>query len=515
MRELVLTKQGDSLRAFLLEQRHLVEYHEMTGGGAYALGDIFLGEITQVIKGLNAAFVQLGLPREGFLHYSDIGCSLPIQRVYIEALRRGHSPPEQLPLPDSALPKEGSITDYLQPGDWLLVQVVKEMSDTKGPRLSTQLSLTGQALVLLPFSPEIGISQRITDPLQRQRWREELRSFYRPPYGMILRTTGQFLPPQELQIEYEKLISRWETLLKRLSGQRPPYRLSENPSPLVNILQEYLSPPPKVIHTEDEKIYVELQQYLQEHTLPTPPILRLHRKRESLESFLDLERTSRLLLGRTVTLPNGGYIVIEHTEALHVIDVNSGSLPAQGRPPEEIILQTNLLAAQEIARQLRLRDLGGIIVIDFIDMRSAEHRQRVYERLCEAMKTDRAKHIVLPMSDFGLVQITRQRRRAPTELEEVFSCPTCYGSGKLTHPDILPLRIETQLRYWGSQYPRASLQAKVHPMLLAYWKTRYPHKDSWIWNLIPHRWLKIEAHAELPLSQALLFIEGHQIATIG
>ncbi len=514
MRELFLSKQGEILKAFLVEERQLVEYQVAPESGAYRLGDIFLGQVTRVIQGLNAAFVQVGLVREGFLHYSDLGWSLPAQRAYLDALRAGKPPPAELPMPQSPFPKEGDIRDLLRPGDWILVQVVKEMSDTKGPRLSAQLALTGQGLILLPFSPEVGVSQRIFDPALRQQWRERLQTFLRPPYGVILRTQGQYLPLSALQAEYERLIQKWESLLKRLERRAPPLRLSEASSPLQPLLQGYLSPPPDRIHSQDPILHQELQEYLRQHPLAVPPALRLHKPRDTNNPFHDLEKTARLLLGRTVTLPNGSYIVIEHTEALHVIDINSGSVAAQGGHPEEIALQTNLLAAEEIARQLRLRDLGGIIVVDFIDMRSPENRKLVYERLRDAMQPDKAKHSVLPMSEFGLVQITRQRRRPPIELLEEVPCPVCQGTGRVSDTNAFLDRIATQLRFWGEKYPRAALALKVHPLLLTHWQG-HSQKTFWHWNLLPHRWLRLEADPQLPFGQALLYLEDKLVATLG
>lgn len=513
MRELFLSKQGETIQAFLVEERQLVEYQVAGEPAAYRLGDIFLGQITRIVQGLNAAFVQIGLEREGFLHYSDLGWSLPTQRAYLQALRSGQPPPAELPLAESPPPREGDIGQFLRPGDWVLVQIVKEMSDTKGPRLSTQLSLTGQGLVLLPFSPEVGLSQRILDPALRQEWRARLQTFLRRPYGVILRTQGQYLPLPALQAEYEHLIQKWEALLKRLERRAPPLRLSETHSPLQPLLQDYLSPLPERIHTNDPALHQEIQDHLQQTPLPTPPALRLHRPRDTNNPFYELERTARTLLGRTVTLPNGGYIVVEHTEALHVIDVNSGSVAAQRVSPEEIALQTNLLAAKEIARQLRLRDLGGIIVVDFIDMRSPESRRLVYDRLREAMQTDRAKHAVLPMSEFGLIQITRQRRRPPIELLEDVACPVCQGTGRVSDTRLFLDQITTQLRFWGEKYPRSVLTLKTHPLLLSYWQA--PPKSRWKWHLLPHRWLRIEADPNLPLGQALLYSESKLIATLG
>jgi len=516
LRELILTQERDKLRAYLLEHHQLVEFYELGGAVPYSLGDIFLGRVTQVVRGLNAAFVDIGLAREGFLHYSDLGPSFPLQQAFLRNLRRGHwNPSDQVGhFPPPA--REANIADYVQVGDWILVQVVKEMSETKGPRLSAQVGLTGQALVLLPFSAEIGVSHRISDPALRAQWKEHLRQMYRSPYGIVLRTQGQYLSPPEVAAEYERLIQRWEAQLQALLGKHPPYRLFGDNTPFSTLLHELLSPPPQVIHAVEAELHQKVCSYLEAHPLPVSPQVRLGLRKTPFTHAAELDRLARQLLGRTVTLPNGGYLVIEHTEALHVIDVNSGSLAAQGKLPEETILQTNLLAAHEVARQLRLRDMGGIIVVDFIDMRQPEHRQLVYERLREAMKADRAKHAVLPMSEFGLVQITRQRRRLPVELPEEHRCPTCKGSGRLAYPGKPLEEMQAQIRHWGAQYPKMPLTLRVHPSLLAYWRSVYPAAGYWIWNLLPHRWLRVEPSPEvLPLRGLLLDPAGRPLAEVG
>ncbi|MCS7162762.1 MAG: Rne/Rng family ribonuclease [Bacteroidia bacterium] len=515
MRELVLLKEGEVVKALLFEHKQLVEYYQLRAAPC-KLGDIFLGQVTQVVRGLNAAFVDLGLSREGFLHYSDLAWGFSIQRAWVEALRRHQPLPPPLPLAEGPLPKEGQISSYLKPGDWIIVQVVKEMVDNKGPRLTTQIALTGQTVVMLPFSPEVGISHRITEAGVRQVWKEALQQIHRPPYGIILRTGAQALPLHQVEAEYLRLIQRWEELMKRLVGQLPPRRLTEAELPLHQLLQDVLSPPPQVIHTTDEPLYQQIQQFLRTAALSPPPALRFHRRRQNLESLFELERSVRNLLGRTVTLPNGGYLVIEHTEALHVIDVNTGSLAAQTLSPEELVLQTNLLAAQEIARQLRLRDLGGIVIIDFIDMKNPDHRQKVYERLREAMRTDKARHTILPMSEFGLVQLTRQRRRAPLELPQSALCSLCKGSGQALRPEALLLHLQQMLQYWASAYPRLFLKVRLHPFWVAIWAQKYRWHGSWVWNLLPHRWTFVEPDSELTLTEAVLqTLEGKVIVTLG
>lgn len=516
MRELVLQRKDGSIEAHVLENRSLVEYYITQTASSYALGDIFLGEVTQVIRGLNAAFVHLGLPKEGFLHYTDMGPEVLLQKAFLEALRAGQPTPSLAfdPLV-SSLPKEGSIADYLAPGDWLFVQVVKEMSENKGPRLTTNIGLTGHYLVLLPFSADTGVSHRITDPTLRQFWKEQLRQLYRQSYGLILRTSGATASPAEVAAEYHTLIHRWESFLSTLSGKKPPYRLSTEEDGLYYLLNDLLNLSPQIIHTTDEALYRQIQRYFTQHAFSSIPLLRLHRRSESLRSLFDLEQAKRTLLGRTVTLPNGAYLVIEHTEALHVIDVNTGSLPAKSASVEELIFQTNLLAASEVARQLRLRDLGGIIIVDFIDMKKPEHRQRVQERLREAMRSDRAKHTILPMSEIGLVQITRQRRRQPLEILEVSPCPICHGTGRLSYLPDLSKRLRQTFGWWAERYPRLPLRIRVHPIWWSYWKDHYPAQGTWIWNLLPHRWVGIQIDESFPITTAeLKTLTGEVLAVI-
>lgn len=503
MRELVLTREEGNLQAYLLEGRTLVEYYETRAASSYALGDVFLGEVTQVVRGLNAVFVNLGLPKEGFLHYSDIGGELRVQQAFLSALRQKKPPPDLSALPITSLPKDGNIADFLHVGDWVLVQVVKEMSDNKGPRLSTNIGLTGHTLVMLPFSTDIGVSHRVSDPALRHAWREKLRELYRPPYGIILRTNGATASVETVRAEYERLIQRWELFIEELRERVPPVRFSAEDT-LHHLLSDLLSPPPHTIHVSESRLYEQLNRYLHEHPLQQLPVLRLHRRPEQLRNFFDPEQARRTLLGRTVTLPNGGYIVIEHTEAFHVIDVNTGSLPAKMTSVEEVIFQTNLLAAHEIARQLRLRDLGGIIIVDFIDMKSPEHRQRVQERLREAMRSDRAKHTILPMSEIGLVQITRQRRRQPIELPEAYPCPVCHGTGKHAYPPDLLTRIPVILGYWGKKYARIPLVLRVHPLWLSYWSSLYPTRSNWVWGVLAHRWVWVETDPLMAISSAQL-----------
>lgn len=515
MRELVLAEENNKLEAYLLEDRHLVEYYSVSKDNSHVLGDIFLGIVTRVLEGLNSVFVDIGLSKEGFLHYSDIGPAFSWKKAFIELIR--YKKPlgawEEL-LEESK--RSGNIKDLLKVGDWVLVRLEKEMVASKGPRLSMHLSLAGRYLVLTPLSPEKGISMRITDQSERQRLREIVHQLYRPPYGLILRTSAEKASLEEIRGEYQSLIATWEALVERLPLLTPPARLSEPSSPLQSLLREITGPWPEVIHVESPDFYEQLQALLGEASKSEMAChVKLHRRRERLIEYFGLDKVLPLLLGRTVTLPNGGYIVIEHTEALHAIDVNSGSAPTEGKTPEEAILQTNLLAAREVARQIRLRDLGGIIVIDFIDMRRPEYRQKVWEVLREAMKADRAKHHILPMSEFGLVQITRQRRRNPLHLTISNPCPLCQGTGQFASTTQVIHRLEEMLRWHAQRWRRIPLRIRAHPLLGRYWQAIYPCRGPWLWNLIPHQWALLELDPQqLPFTLQLHTFTGKLIADL-
>jgi len=508
LRELVIVEQGGRLDGFLLENRQLVEYYPVPKQASYVLGDIFVGVVSRIAEGLNSAFVDIGLSREGFLHHSDLGSTFLWKKAFIEHVRYGRPLPawEELPVNPS---RDHPIKDLLKVGDWVLVQLEKDMVANKGPRLSSHLSLVGHLLILVPLSAEMGVSTRITNPGARQRLREIIQKLYRPPFGLIARSSAENATLEDIAAEYDRLIREWESLSWQIAHRTPPFRLTNSASPLQALLREAFTPPLDAIYVESQALYNELKTYFSQARPEAIPHLRLHRRRESLLEYFELDRIVPTLFSRTVTLPNGSYIVIEHTEALHVIDVNTGSAPTHGKSPGEALLQTNLLAAREIARQIRLRDLGGIIVVDFIDLPGTENRQRVWQHLVESMKADRARHTVLPMSEFGLVQITRQRRRSPPLSAPTLPCPVCKGQGTLPYPDFPLHRLEEALRYHASSFTRKPLRLHIHPIHAAYWRTQYPSQGPWIWGILPHRWLLLhEDSNQTPFTAKLYTSDG-------
>lgn len=498
-RALVATKEGHEIRICLLENGRLTEYYQEPLEKKYALGDIFLGEVTRIQPSLNAAFVDIGLEKEGFLHHTDMGLGAQTHVNYLRTLRK--QPQNLLPLEDISpappLHKNTPIESLLKPGDWLLVQVTKEMTDTKGPRLTAQISLAGNYVVLMPFENEIGISTRTLQTEQRNALRYKLAPLLIPNHGLIVRTAGIQQPLSILQQEYENLYKAWKKILSRLKNFRPPARLSSDIPKPIALLRDTLALGIDTIYTDTPEIYEQIKAYFQENHIPLP-FLHLHKKRIPLLSYLGLDKEIKQSLSKTLSLPNGSYIVIEKTEALHVIDVNSGS--HLEKPSQEAILEVNLQAAYEIARQIRLRDLGGIIAIDFIDQKEPAHRQLIYEKLKKHMEADRTRHNILPMNEFGIILITRQRKRAPLSLPEKNTpCPICQGRGVLSDTFDWEARFFKTLAYLYEKYPHGFIGVRVASIF----SRGLSQGKNWIYHR--HRWVWVEPCEELPWGTAIFY----------
>ncbi|MGQ9863622.1 MAG: Rne/Rng family ribonuclease [Bacteroidia bacterium] len=498
-RSLIITKEDHEIRICLLENGRLTEYYQEPLVKRYGLGDIFLGEVTRIQPSLNAAFVDIGLEKEGFLHHTDMGLGAQTHLNYLRTLRtqpQNLRPLEDIP-PAPPLQKNASIEQLLKPGDWILAQVSKEMTDTKGPRLTAQISLAGNYLVLIPFENEIGISTRTPQIEQREALRYKLTPLLIPNHGFIVRTAGIQQPLPVLQQEYDSLLQTWKKILARLKTLRPPARLSSDIPKPIAMLRDTLALGIDTIYTDSPEIYEQIKAYFQENHIPLPS-LNLHKKRIPLLSYLGLDREIKQSLGKTVSLPNGSYIIIEKTEALHVIDVNSGS--HLEKPSEEAILEVNLQAATEIARQIRLRDLGGIIAIDFIDQRQAAHRQLIYEKLKKHMEADRTRHNILPMNEFGIIHITRQRKRAPLTLpEKNIPCPVCQGRGVLSDTFDWEIRFFKTVSYLHEKYPRSLIGVQV----TSFFFRSLGQGKNWMYH--QHRWLWIEPCKDLPWGTAIFY----------
>ena len=417
--ELIVDVQPSEVTIALLEDGRLVSLQKEARNIAYAVGDIYLAKVKKLMPGLNAAFVNVGYEKDAFLHYLDLG---PHFTTYNEFLKQLWADKKRLPklqqmkaLPD--IDKHGSVADTLTPGQELLVQIVKEPISSKGPRLTTEITFTGRYLVLTPFADKISISQKIKSAEEKMRLRQLVESIKPRNFGVIVRTSAEGKKVAELNNELKTLVQAFDDACLKAQRVTAPSLVFEEENRVVGMLRDVFSPSFESIHVNDPDIHKQIVKYVSLIAPERNDIVKLYDKDMPIFDHFSVTRQIKSSFGKTVSFKSGAYIIIEHTEALHVIDVNSGNRSKATNDQETNALEVNLRAADEIARQLRLRDMGGIIVVDFIDMAKAEHRQELYEHMREIMANDRARHNILPLSKFGLMQITRQRVRPALDIQ--------------------------------------------------------------------------------------------------
>jgi len=412
-KELIIRSSSSRVDFALLKDGKLIELHKEEGGNKFNVGDIYIAKIRKTVSGLNAAFVNVGYEKDAFLHYHDLGPKLPTLQSFIKRVSTGKLKDYSLkkfPF-EKDIDKNGKINDVLKSNQSVLVQIVKEPISTKGPRISSELSIAGRYIVLVPFSDRISISQKIESREEKARLKRLVQSIRPKGFGVIVRTVAQGVKVAELDKDLQSLVDKWSTMCKKISGAHHPSKVLGEMNRASSILRDIFNDSFTGITVDDETLSYQLKDYLSEIAPKKANIVRLYKNSVPIFEKYGIERQIKTAFGKTVSMSKGAYLVIEHTEALHVIDVNSGNRSNKAKSQEDTALEVNMIAASEIARQLRLRDMGGIIVIDFIDMGRAEHRRKLFNHLKEEMKDDRAKHKILPPSKFGLIQITRQRVR--------------------------------------------------------------------------------------------------------
>ena len=470
--ELIVDVQPKEVSIALLEDSRLVSLQKESRNIAYAVGDIYLAKVKKLMPGLNAAFVNVGYEKYAFLHYLDLGSSFASYSTFLkQALDdRKHQPslPKMKLKPD--IDKHGQITDVLQPGQELMVQIVKEPISSKGPRLTTEITLTGRYMVLIPFGDKISVSQKIKTSEEKIRLRRLIESIRPKNFSIIIRTSAEGKRVTELNHELRTLLQCWEDTVARAQCATAPALIFEEESRIVGVLRDIFNPDFESIHVNDPDVYSQISKYVNLIAPDRSSIVQLYQKPEPIFDHFGITRQIKSSFGKTVSFKSGAYIIIEHTEALHVIDVNSGNRPKAAADQETNALEVNMRAADEIARQLRLRDMGGIIVIDFIDMAKSEHRQKLYEHMREIMATDRARHNILPLSKFGLMQITRQRVRPALDITTAEECPSCFGKGKVQPSLLFTDLLREKIDYLVDELKQTGFTMYVHPFVDAYLK---------------------------------------------
>lgn len=473
--ELIVDVQPQEVSIALLEDTRLMSLQKESRDIAYAVGDIYLAKVKKLMPGLNAAFVNVGYDKDAFLHYLDLGPHFASYAQFLQQLLTPEKKGDE-PVPVSKMKllpeidKHGEISKTLTAGQQLLVQIVKEPISSKGPRLTTEISFTGRYMVLMPFADRISISQKIKSTEEKVRLRQLISSIKPKNFGVIVRTSAEGKGSQELVNELNTLKRCWEDTVAKARSATAPALIFEEESRIVGMLRDVFSPSFENIHVNDPEIKSQITKYVSLIAPERKDIVKLYQGEIPIFDHFSVTKQIKSSFGKTVSFKSGAYLIIEHTEALHVIDVNSGNRSKASSDQESNALDVNLRAADEIARQLRLRDMGGIIVIDFIDMSKAEHRQALYEHMREVMSTDRARHNILPLSKFGLMQITRQRVRPALDIITTEKCPSCFGKGEVQPSLLFTDTLFDKLKYVIEDLKMRDITMYVHPYVDAYLK---------------------------------------------
>lgn len=470
--ELIVDVKPNDISTALLEDGRLVSLQKESRDASYAVGNLYIAKVKKLMPGLNAAFVNVGYEKDAFLHYLDLGSQFDTYRQFLkEAFDDKKSIPnisKLKPLPD--INKHGTITDVLEIGKELIVQIAKEPISSKGPRLTTEISFTGRFLVLIPFSDKISVSQKIKSTEEKFRLRQLIESIKPKNFGIIIRTSAEGKRVAELNNELKALLKCWEDSIAKAQRLDAPSLIYEEESRAVSVIRDIFSPSFENIYVNDADIFDQISHYV---TLIAPEkkdIVKLYTEDIPIFDHFNITKQIKTSFGKTVSFKSGAYIIIESTEALHVIDVNSGNRSKNSTNQESNALDVNLRAADEIARQLRLRDMGGIIVIDFIDMSQADHRQTLYEHMKEVMANDRARHNILPLSKFGLMQITRQRVRPALDITTAEACPSCGGKGEVMPSLLFTDMLKDKIDYLINSLKVSNFTMYIHPFVDAYLK---------------------------------------------
>ena len=511
--ELVIHKNSSGIEIALIRGKKLIEFHKESSGSSFQVGNFYLAKVKKISPTLNAAFVDVGAERDAFLTYFDLGPNVHSVKKFTHLVQHGNMQQadlERFTLEPQTV-KTGKIGQVLKVGDRILVQVIKEPMSTKGPKVTCDISLAGRYFVLVPFTNTISISKKIGSPAEKKRLRDLATSLKTGNFGVIIRTVSEGVEIEELDRDLRALIKKWDELKNKLKQAKITDMVLGEGNRLFTLLRDMLNDSFTQIAIDDQNLLQDLKTYLLRISPGSEKILKLHQGKNHIFDQFQINRAIKSSFGKSVTFSGGAYLVIEHTEALHVIDVNSGNTSFDPQNREENVMKVNMEAVEEVARQIRLRDMGGIIVIDFIDMKDPKKRNQLHTALRTAMKTDRAKHTILPMSKFGLVQITRERVRPAIEIITSEVCPSCNGTGRMESSVQLLSRLENTVSYLWDNMNHKNLKLKAHPLVTNYLKQGLI-SIRLKWWFKHKRWLKLEAAPNYGLSRLEFFDEaGHPI----
>ncbi len=489
--ELVVDSRANGIWLALLRDGKLIELHEEQGNTEFAVGDIYLGKVRKIVPSLNAAFVDVGYEKDAFLHYLDLGPQFnSLSKFTKDTLQNKQNVADLLYFKsEKDIPKDGKMNEVVSSSQLILVQVAKEPISSKGPRLCAEITLAGRYLVLVPFSDKISISQKIKDPEERDRLKDLLDSIKPKNFGVIIRTVAENKKVEQIDQDLKNLLEKWRIMYTNLKTATPPRKVLGEIDKTSSILRDLLNADFSNIHVNDEALSAEMREYVSGIAPGREKIIKFYDAKIDIFERFGISKQIKTLFGKKVPLASGGYLIIEHTEAMHVVDVNSGNRKGSDGQ-ESNALATNIEAAEEIARVLQLRDMGGIVAIDFIDMHDRENNKILFEKIKEYMKSDRAKHNILPPSKFGVVEITRQRVRPETDIITSETCPTCNGTGEVQATILFAEEIENNLNFLISDRGEKKVTLLVHPYLEAYFKNGlFSRRFKWFMKY--KKWIQV------------------------
>jgi len=504
-KELLIKSTPTSVEIALIEDRKLIELHTQSSDVQFSVGDIFLGEVKMLRPGLNAAFLDVGVRKDAFLHYTDLGPQILSVLKYTKQASKKQLTGQLLENfeLEKDNDKNGKIDRVFQKKQRVLTQILKEPISTKGPRLTCEINLPGRFIVMTPFRNLISVSKKITSVEERNRLKVLIESIKPKNFGFIIRTAAEGKKVADLHDEVSTLTSRWKKITEELNKDPRPGRLLSEVDRTEGLIRDILNDSFNKITVDNRVLHDNIKSYLKNVAPESAKIVSHYKGSRPIFDNFGVKKQIQSSFSKTPTMSSGAYLVIEGTEAMHVIDVNSGP-KAQRIDQETAALKVNLEAAKEIARQLRLRDLGGLIIIDFIDMRKKENKNTLYTKMKDFMREDRAQHTILPLSKFGLIQITRQRVKPELKINTMEVCPSCKGTGKIEPTQLLPDEIERNVKLVIEAYPKAKMTLKVNPFIYTYLKKGIVNKQMG-WFLKYKKWIKLKEERDYLITQYKFF----------
>lgn len=503
IKSLYIQSNAESVEIAFCEDKRLVEFTRDSAQRGLQVGDLCLGRVKKLSTSLNAAFVDVGSEKDGFLHYLDMGPSFNSYRRFVQERlkgKRNHSTLKNFPI-QPPIDKGGKIGELLEKGELLMVQVVKEPINSKGPRLTAEISIPGRFMVLMPFNDGVTVSKKIKELEERKRIKSAVLAVKPKNYGFILRTAAENASIEEIQKEVQTLLDKWEQAFANIHASMVTSCILKEEDRTVGLIRDLLNDSFEEIVVDQDSLYQEVKKYVQDISPELLKIVKIHKsKSKTLFEQFEIDRQIRSSFGRSVSFVGGAYLVIDHTEAMHVIDVNSGNRTRREEDQETNVLNINIDACEEVARQLRLRDMGGLVMIDFIDMKKATHKKMVFDKMIELMKLDRATTTITPIGRFGVMELTRERVRPETNVSVTEACPSCNGTGTIQSSLKLIDELEAHIKQIFFEQNEKVIHLWINPFIFAYLTQGFPSiRMKWFFRY--GKWIKLHSDNTFSVNQ--------------